>query len=167
MGDYLKNLFDLQGENRWVVAKTSAEERIAKLQKLRKAIVKRQQEFYDAIWADFHKPKTEAWLSEIYPSLQEIDYAVKHLPDWMKDKDGSWSFLFPSNHSRSHFEPKGRVLIMVPWNYPFLLLINPIISAIVKNIAFSGMPKTVNSIISKNAGADAAGDLDKEDGAFE
>lgn len=130
MGDYLKNLFDLQGENRWVVAKTSAEERIAKLQKLRKAIVKRQQEFYDAIWADFHKPKTEAWLSEIYPSLQEIDYAVKHLPDWMEDKDGSWSFLFPLNHSRSHFEPKGRVLIMAPWNYPFLLFISPVVAAI-------------------------------------
>ena len=130
MGDYLKNLFDLQGENRWVVAKTSAEERIAKLQKLRKAIVKRQQEFYDAIWADFHKPKTEAWLSEIYPFLQEIDYAVKHLPDWMEDKDGSWSFLFPLNHSRSHFEPKGRVLIMAPWNYPFLLFISPVVAAI-------------------------------------
>jgi aldehyde dehydrogenase (NAD+) len=130
MGDYLKNLFDLQGENRWVVAKTSAEERIAKLQKLRKAIVKRQQEFYDAIWADFHKSKTEAWLSEIYPSLQEIDYAVKHLPDWMEDKDGSWSFLFPLNHSRSHFEPKGRVLIMAPWNYPFLLFISPVVAAI-------------------------------------
>ncbi len=130
MDDYLKNLFDLQGENRWVVAKTSAEERIAKLQKLRKAIVKRQQEFYDAIWADFHKPKTEAWLSEIYPSLQEIDYAVKHLPDWMEDKDGSWSFLFPLNHSRSHFEPKGRVLIMAPWNYPFLLFISPVVAAI-------------------------------------
>ncbi|WP_297698537.1 aldehyde dehydrogenase family protein [uncultured Fibrobacter sp.] len=126
----MKNLFDLQGENRWVVAKTSAEERIAKLQKLRKAIVKRQQEFYDAIWADFHKPKTEAWLSEIYPSLQEIDYAVKHLPDWMEDKDGSWSFLFPLNHSRSHFEPKGRVLIMAPWNYPFLLFISPVVAAI-------------------------------------
>ena len=130
MGDYLKNLFDLQGENRWVVAKTSAEERIEKLQKLRKVIVKHQQEFYDAIWADFHKPKTEAWLSEIYPSLQEIDYAVKHLPDWMEDKDGSWSFLFPLNHSRSHFEPKGRVLIMAPWNYPFLLFISPVVAAI-------------------------------------
>lgn len=130
MSDFLNNLFELQGENRWVVAKTSAEERIAKLQKLRKAIVKRQQEFYDAIWADFHKPKTEAWLSEIYPSLQEIDYAVKHLPDWMEDKDGSWSFLFPLNHSRSHFEPKGRVLIMAPWNYPFLLFISPVVAAI-------------------------------------
>ncbi len=43
---------------------------------------------------------------------------------------------------------------------------DPIISAIVKNIAFSGMPKTLNSIISKNAGA-AGDDHDKEDGAVE
>ena len=130
MSDFLKNLFDLQGENRWVVAQTSAKERIEKLLKLRKAIVKRQQEFYDAVWADFHKPKIEAWLSEVYPTLQEIDYAVNHLPDWMEDKDGCWSFLFPLNHSRSHFEPKGRVLIMAPWNYPFLLFISPIVAAI-------------------------------------
>lgn len=130
MSDFLKNLFDLQGENRWAVARTSAKERIEKLLKLRKAIVKRQQEFYDAVWADFHKPKTEAWLCEVYPTLQEIDYAVNHLPDWMDDKDGSWSFLFPLNHSRSHFEPKGRVLIMAPWNYPFLLFISPIVAAI-------------------------------------
>ena len=130
MSDFLKNLFDLQGENRWAVARTSAKERIEKLLKLRKAIVKRQQEFYDAVWADFHKPKTEAWLCEVYPTLQEIDYAVNHLPNWMDDKDGSWSFLFPLNHSRSHFEPKGRVLIMAPWNYPFLLFISPIVAAI-------------------------------------
>ena len=130
MSDFLKNLFDLQGENRWAVARTSAKERIEKLLKLHKAIVKRQQEFYDAVWADFHKPKTEAWLCEVYPTLQEIDYAVNHLPDWMDDKDGSWSFLFPLNHSRSHFEPKGRVLIMAPWNYPFLLFISPIVAAI-------------------------------------
>ena len=130
MSDFLQNIFDAQGENRWVVVRTSAKERIEKLLKLRKAIVKRQQEFYDAVWADFHKPKTEAWLCEVYPTLQEIDYAVNHLPDWMEDKDGSWSFLFPLNHSRSHFEPKGRVLIMAPWNYPFLLFISPIVAAI-------------------------------------
>lgn len=130
MSDFLKNLFDLQGKNRWVVAQTTSKERIEKLLKLRKAIVKRQQEFYDAVWKDFHKPQTEAWLTEVFPALQEIDHTVNHLPNWMEDKDGSWSFLFPLNHSRSHFEPKGRVLIMAPWNYPFLLFVSPIVAAI-------------------------------------
>ena len=128
--EQLNNLFEEQGKNRWAVAKTTAKERIAKILKLRKAIVARQQEFYDVVWADFHKPQTEAWLSEVYPTLQEIDYTVSHLPDWMEDKEGKWSFLLPTNQSVSHFEPKGRVLIMAPWNYPFLLFITPIVAAI-------------------------------------
>ena len=130
MSDFLQNIFDAQGENRWKIAQTSVKERIAKLLKLRKVIEARQQEFYDAVWADFHKPKTEAWITEVYPALQEIDHTINHLPDWVEDKDGSWSFLFPLNSSVSHFEPKGRVLIMAPWNYPFLLFISPVVAAI-------------------------------------
>ena len=130
MNDSLKTLFDAQGESRWKIAQSSVKERIAKLLKLHKAIETRQQEFYDAVWADFHKPKTEAWLTEVYPALQEINHTVNHLPDWVEDQDGSWSFLFPLNSSVSHFEPKGRVLIMSPWNYPFLLFISPIVAAV-------------------------------------
>ena len=126
----LNTLFEEQGKNRWKTAQTSVKERIAKLLKLRKVIEARQQEFYDAVWTDFHKPKTEAWLTEVYPALQEIDHTVNHLPDWIEDKDGSWSFLFPLNSSVSHFEPKGRVLIMAPWNYPFLLFISPVVAAV-------------------------------------
>lgn len=126
----LEEIFEAQGTQRWAVANTTAKERIAKLRSLRKAIVERQQEFYDAVWEDFHKPKTEAWLTEVFPALEEINYAIARLPDWMEDKPGRWSWLFPLNRSVSHFEPKGRVLIMAPWNYPFLLFISPIAAAI-------------------------------------
>ena len=126
----LEEIFEAQGKKRWAVAGTTAKERISKLKALRKAIVARQQEFYDAVWADFHKPKTEAWISEVFPALEEIDYTIKHLPGWVKDKPGKWSWLFPFNKSKSHFEPKGRVLIMAPWNYPFLLFVSPIVAAI-------------------------------------
>lgn len=126
----LKELFEAQGRKRWAIARTTASERIAKLQRLRKAIVARQQEFYDAVWADFHKPKTEAWLSEVFPAIEEIDYTINHLPDWVEDQPGKWNWLFPTNSSVSHFEPKGRVLIMAPWNYPFLLFITPVVAAI-------------------------------------
>ena len=126
----LNSLFEAQGSQRWAVANTTIRERIAKLLNLRKAIVDRQQEFYDAVWADFHKPRTEAWLTEVFPALEEIDYNIAHLPDWMEDKPGSWSWTFPLNRSVSHFEPKGRVLIMAPWNYPFLLFIAPVAAAV-------------------------------------
>ena len=130
MSNSMIDIFEKQGKKRWAIAHTTAKERIAKLRKLSKVIIKRQNEFYDAVWADFHKPKTEAWLSEIFPTLQEIDYTIAHLDEWMEDKSGNFTFYLPTNSSRSHFEPKGRVLIMAPWNYPFLLFISPIIAAI-------------------------------------
>ena len=126
----LEEIFEAQGTQRWAVANTTAKERIVKLRSLRKAIVERQQEFYDAVWEDFHKPKTEAWLTEVFPALEEINYAIKHLRKWMRSKAGDFSLLFPTSGSVSHFEPKGRVLIMAPWNYPFLLFISPIAAAI-------------------------------------
>jgi aldehyde dehydrogenase (NAD+) len=48
----------------------------------------------------------------------------------MNDKKASRVFFLPTSKSVLHYEPKGRVLIFSPWNYPYLLLVNPIISAI-------------------------------------
>jgi len=126
----IERIFEAQGKNRWKIAQTTAKERIQKLKKLRAAVVKHQDEFYDAVWQDFHKPRFEAWLSEIFPAIEEIDYNIKHLKKWMRDKKASRVFFLPTSQSCLHYEPKGRVLIFAPWNYPFLLLINPVISAI-------------------------------------
>ncbi len=129
-GADIEQIFEKQGQNRWKIAQTTAKERIQKLKMLRDAVVKRQNEFYDAVWQDFHKPRFEAWLSEIVPIIEEIDYAISHLKRWMKGKKVARTFILPTTRSRLHYEPKGRVLIFSPWNYPFLLLVNPIISAI-------------------------------------
>ena len=126
----IERIFEEQGQNRWKIAQTSAKERIQKLKKLRDAVIKRQDEFYTAVWMDFHKPRFEAWLSEVFPIIEEIDYTISHLKRWMRDKKASRVFFLPTSKSVLHYEPKGRVLIFSPWNYPFLLLVNPIISAI-------------------------------------
>ena len=70
----IQNIFEKQGQNRWKIALTTAKERIQKLKKLRNAIVERQNDFYKAVWLDFHKPQFEAWLSEIFPAIEENDY---------------------------------------------------------------------------------------------
>lgn len=126
----IQEIFEAQGKRRWAIAQTSAKERIAKLKKLREALVQRQREFYDAIWQDFHKSKFEAWECEIFPAIEEIDCAIKNLKKWMKDRPAKRVFFLPTTRSVSHFEPKGRVLIFAPWNYPLLLLVSPIVSAI-------------------------------------
>ena len=126
----IERIFEAQGQNRWKIAQTTAKERIEKLKKLRDAVTQRQVDFYNAVWLDFHKPKFEAWLSEVFPIIEEIDYTISHLKRWMNDKKASRVFFLPTSKSVLHYEPKGRVLIFSPWNYPYLLLVNPIISAI-------------------------------------
>ncbi len=126
----VQEIFEAQGKRRWAIAQTSAKERITKLKKLREALVQRQREFYDAVWQDFHKSEFEAWECEIFPAIEEIDCAIKNLKNWMKDRPAKRVFFLPTTRSVSHFEPKGRVLIFAPWNYPLLLLVSPIVSAI-------------------------------------
>ena len=126
----INTLFEDQGCKRWSVAATSAKERIAKLKKLRKALIEKKGDFFDAIWKDFRKSEFEAWTTELLPAIEEIDYATRHLKKWMKDKPAKRTLILPTTSSYSRFEPKGRVLIMSPWNYPLLLLVSPIVSAI-------------------------------------
>jgi aldehyde dehydrogenase (NAD+) len=126
----LQDLFDRQGSNRWRVAGTGAAERVAKLSRLRAAILRRQEELYSAVWEDFRKAPFETWLTEVFPTIEEIDVARKRLASWMREKRVGGAFVLPLASGRLRYEPKGRVLIMAPWNYPFQLLIAPLVSAV-------------------------------------
>jgi aldehyde dehydrogenase (NAD+) len=126
----LEALFREQGEARWSIAATGAGERVAKLKRLRAAILARQDELYAAIMKDYRKSAFEAWLTEVFPSITELDHTIKGLGAWMKDKKAKGNFVLLGAKSYLRYEPKGRVLIMSPWNYPFQLLIAPLVSAI-------------------------------------
>jgi aldehyde dehydrogenase (NAD+) len=126
----LKALFDAQGERRWQVAATGPAVRKAKLRQLRSAIAERQDELYAALAQDFRKSAFEGWLTETYTSAAEINHTVKHLGAWMKDRRVAGDLTLPFSSSVLRHEPKGRILIISPWNYPFQLLIAPLASAI-------------------------------------
>jgi aldehyde dehydrogenase (NAD+) len=104
--------------------------RIAQLHKLLDLIQENEQLILDAVYADLRKPAIESYGSEILITLAEIKYALKHLKTWMKpQKVGTPINLFPSS-SYIYAEPLGIVLIIAPWNYPFNLIITPLIGAI-------------------------------------
>ncbi|HOU60141.1 MAG TPA: aldehyde dehydrogenase family protein [Rectinema sp.] len=128
--EQLDKLFESQAERRWKLALTGPEERIVKLKKLRSAILSRSDELYAALNSDFGKPAFEAWLTEVFPCIEEIDVAVRHLKVWMKGRRAKGTLILPFSSTRVRYEPKGRVLIMAPWNYPFQLLIAPLVSAV-------------------------------------
>lgn len=103
--------------------------RIEQLKKLRQAVIEHEQSIVEALQADLHKPKVETYLTEI-GVIKEIDYAIKHLKTWTKPKKAAVSFDFFSYSARIYPEPLGVVLIIGPWNYPFQLIISPLVGAI-------------------------------------
>ena len=123
-------IFALQKENRWKIATSTAKERIEKLKKLKEQIEIHSQEIRDALYKDFKKSPQEVDLTEIMPVISEIKDAVSHLKSWMRPvRVGTPLTLFPSS-SQIIYEPKGLILIISPWNYPFHLIGTPLVAAI-------------------------------------
>lgn len=104
--------------------------RIQNLKLLRSIIIKYEKEIQEALRLDLGKSETEAYMTEIGMVLDEIKYNIKHLAKWAKKKYVSTPLSqFPARSYRIP-EPRGLVLIISPWNYPFLLSIQPLIGAI-------------------------------------
>ncbi|MEN9949667.1 MAG: hypothetical protein RLY85_419 [Bacteroidota bacterium] len=104
--------------------------RVEQLKRLRSAVVAHDQAILSALHADLRKSEFESFGSEIGQVLKEIDFTIKHLSGWAKPQRVATPLMFFPSSSRVHRDPLGNVLIIAPWNYPFMLAISPLISAI-------------------------------------
>ena len=104
--------------------------RLKQLKKLKQSILKHEDDLYDALNKDLKKSKEETWVTETGMVLSELSAALKHLKNWMEPERVSTNLLNMPSSSRIIPEPLGVVLIIGPWNYPFQLVINPLIGAI-------------------------------------
>lgn len=101
-----------------------------KLKTLKTVLMNNEAAIYDAAYKDFKKPKFEVYGSEIGLLILQIDKILKNLQRWSKTKRVKASKLnFPSRDYVCR-EPYGTVMVISPWNYPFLLSLSPAISAI-------------------------------------
>lgn len=104
--------------------------RIQQLQTLHKAIVTFQDKIIEALYLDLHKGEFEAYTTEVGFNLRSIRETRKHLKRWMKPRSVKGELFLPFTSSKIMSEPKGVTLLIGPFNYPFQLVIEPLIGAI-------------------------------------
>ncbi len=104
--------------------------RIEQLKKLYSAINKYETEIEDALKADLGKSSYEAFMCEVGLVLSEITYMLKNVRKLSSKKRVRTPLAqFPSKSFKQPI-PYGNTLIMSPWNYPFLLTLDPLVDAI-------------------------------------
>lgn len=111
-------------------ATRSVASRKEKLTALEKAITSHEEEILAALRSDLGKSPDEAVMTELHEVLSEIRYHRRKLSRWIKERYVPTPLTQFGSRSRIQPEPLGTVLIIGPWNFPFNLVIMPLIGAI-------------------------------------
>ncbi len=109
---------------------STAGERLLKITRLRDAVLAHQEAIRAAAVKDFRKPAAEVDLTEILPIVMEANDARRHLKRWMKPLRVMPTQMMLGTGAYVKYEPKGRCLIISPWNYPVNLTFGPLVSCI-------------------------------------
>ncbi|TAM11824.1 MAG: aldehyde dehydrogenase family protein [Nevskiaceae bacterium] len=128
--DRIREVFERQQATALRLRASTAEERIAKLRKLKQAVLDYTPQWYEAGAADYRKPQAEMDLAEILPVIAEANDAIRHLKKWMRPHRVRPTLPMLGTQAWVQLQPRGRCLIISPWNYPVNLTFGPLISAI-------------------------------------
>jgi aldehyde dehydrogenase (NAD+) len=123
-------LFAQQAPTALALRCSTARDRVAKLRRLRDALLKRREAWYTAFAADLRKPPLEVDLTELLPVVDEARHAIAHLARWMRPQRVWPTLTTLGTRARVLVQPRGRCLIIGPWNYPVNTLLGPLVSAI-------------------------------------
>ncbi len=104
--------------------------RIDALKRLKACIIRREADIIAALKADLGKSDFESYMCEIGMVLSELSYLVKHTKKFAKKRKVRTPLAQFHSKSYTQPEPYGNTLIMSPWNYPFLLTLDPVADAI-------------------------------------
>lgn len=126
----MQDVFNRQAATALRLRSSNADERIAKIRKLRDAVIAHTEDCYHAAYADFKKPPGEVDLAEILPICVEANDAIRKLKKWMKPTRVWPTLLTAGTRSHVQYVPRGRCLIVGPFNYPINLTLAPLVSAV-------------------------------------
>ena len=111
-------------------ATLSVDFRIRMLKKLHQAISANENEICRALASDLGKSDYESYMCEVGLALSELSFMIRHTRSFAKEKTVPTPLSQFASRSYRKPSPYGNVLIMSPWNYPFLLSIDPLANAI-------------------------------------
>lgn len=126
----IENIVNVQREYFLNGRTLSVKNRRQYLVALKNEIIAREKDIEDALYEDLGKSPSESYLCEIGLTLDEISYLLKNLTKLTKVKRVKTPLSQFAAKSYRVPSPYGSVLIMSPWNYPFLLSMEPLVEAI-------------------------------------
>lgn len=127
----MADLLTMQRESFLACDIPDVKQRREKLAVLRAAILGFRTELEDAINQDFgHRSRYETDIFELSVILQSIDYLSRRLPRFMKPERRHVHWTYKSGQAYIEYQPLGVIGIMAPWNYPALLTLIPLATAL-------------------------------------
>src|SRR6478735_10747060 len=126
----IESLFESHAATALKLRQSTAAERRRKLAQMLEAILARKDAILDAAHRDLGKHPTETNLTEVLPLVGEVKHAIANLKRWMRPQRIGPTAATLGTRSRIVYQPKGRCLIISPWNYPLSLALGPLVSAV-------------------------------------
>ncbi|MFC5608285.1 coniferyl aldehyde dehydrogenase [Variovorax soli] len=109
----------------------NAAERKRRLKALKRQVSRYQDVLAHAMSQDFgFRAHAESKMLDLLGSALEAQHAISHVARWMKPSRRSTEWLFLTNSVRVHYQPKGVVGVIVPWNFPVYLALGPLVAAL-------------------------------------
>ena len=121
----IRRVFALQQAHQWKMKATSAEERKARLEKLKAAVESRGDEIVAAVLKDTRKPEAEIRVTEYMGVMGNIQKNIDNLDEWMKPVEVVPSMNENDEGADRLSEARGVCLVLGPWNFPLGLALRP------------------------------------------
>ncbi|WP_427963831.1 aldehyde dehydrogenase family protein [Altererythrobacter sp.] len=125
----MARIFAAQSDNQWNVKASSAEERKARLAKLKASVEAHADDIVAAVQKDTRKPEGEIRVTEVLNVIANIQRNIDNLDEWMKPAEVATS-LDPNDKAMIVHEARGVCLILGPWNFPLGLTFGPLAAAV-------------------------------------
>ena len=126
----IREAFESQRATALLWRHSTAADRIERIRRLRDAVSAAAPAIREAAVKDFRKPGAEVDLTEIFTVVSEANMAIRRLKRWMKPTRVGFSPLMAGTAGRVEYQPRGRCLIVSPWNYPVNLTFCPLVLAL-------------------------------------